>query len=388
MLLPSDRLSLLAASAVLLLLAGCSAPPKIESAPVTYYPAPPLEPRLQFLVSYSGEQDLGGGPSKFATFVVGKEPVRKPISKPYGLALHGGKMYVCDTGLGAIDILDLRTKEMRYFTPGGEGKFVTPVNIAVDQDGTRYVADSSRGQILIFGGDDSYRGAIGGRLHGQARAHAPAPAPAPAPAAASAVANTDTGLKPTDVQIVGDRVYVTDMKSQSVLAYDKGNRQLLFTIPRNPATADVQRKLFAPTNLALDTQGRLYVSDIGGFRVQQYAPDGGFLRQFGQGSGDRPGEFARPKGVAVDREGRVYVVDAATQVVQIFDRDGQLLLFFGGVQGETPGLDLPAKVVIDYEHTALFAPYAAPDFHVEHLVIVTNQLGDRKVSVFGFGHRK
>ena len=83
-----------------------------------------------------------------------------------------------------------------------------------------------------------------------------------------------------------------------------------------------------------------------------------------------------------------YQADAGAQVVQIFDPQGRLLLFFGELQGDAPGLDLPAKVVIDYEHTALFAAYAAPGFQVEHLVIVTNQFGERKVSVFGFGHQK
>ena len=375
---------LAAGAALFSIFAGCSAPPKTESAPVTFYPPAPLPPRLQFLVAYSGEQDLGGGPSKFATFVVGKEPVRKPIAKPYGVALHDGKIYVCDTGLAAVDIMDLRTRELRYFMPGGEGKFVSPVNIAIDRDGTKYIADSARGQILIFGRDDSYQGAIGGRVSAPGRAHT---AFTPAPTLAVPTVS-DAAMKPTDVQIVGDRLYVADMKGQCVLAYDKTKRQLLFTIPRNPATADAPHKLFTPTNLAVDTQGRIYVSDIGAFRVQQYTQEGIHLRQFGQGSGDRPGEFARPKGVAVDREGRVYIVDAATQVVQIFDAEGRLLLFFGGVQGDTPGLDLPAKVVIDYDHTAMFASYVSPDFQIEHLVIVTNQFGERKVSVFGFGHKK
>jgi hypothetical protein len=90
----------------------------------------------------------------------------------------------------------------------------------------------------------------------------------------------------------------------------------------------------------------------------------------------------------VDRAGRVYVVDAASQVVQIFDADGKLLLFFGEPEGSPVGLNLPAKVAIDYDHVGLFQTYAAPDFQVEYLVIVTNQYGDRKVSVFGFGGRK
>ncbi len=380
-------LSLLRALVCLMPLAafwGCSGPPtKTESKPVTYYPASPAAPRLQLLATFSGEQDLGGGPSKFATFVVGKEPILKPIGKPYGVALHGGKMYVCDTGASAIDIMDLQTREFRYFTSSGEGKLVTPINIAIDGDGTRYVADSARGQILVFGRDDVYQGAIGGRLSGPGRAHSHLPAE-PLPAETEG----DDSIKPTDVQISGNRLYVTDLKGRCVRAYEKTTRKLLFTMPRDAASADTKSRLFTPTNLAVDSAGRIYVSDLGAFRVQQYAPDGTFLRQFGQGAGDKPGDFARPKGVAVDRQGRVYVVDAATQVVQVFDNEGKLLLFFGEMQGASPGLDLPAKVAVDYEHTGLFASYAAPDFVIENLVLVTSQIGERKVSVFGFGHKK
>ena len=51
-------------------------------------------------------------------------------------------------------------------------------------------------------------------------------------------------------------------------------------------------------------------------------------------------------------------------------------------------LTLPAAVIVDYDHVGLFQKYAAPDFVVEHLVIITNQYGDHKISVYGLGHKK
>ena len=366
----------------LLLLAlcpGCESTPSMAKHEAVFYPQPPQPPRLQFLVSLSGEQDLGREMSKFASFVVSKPIVTKPIGKPYGVALHEGKLFVCDTGTSSVDILDLKDRSFRYFTPTGEGQFITPINIAVDHDGTRYITDAARGQVLIYGADDHYIGAIGARA---AKGKKPLVAGAQVPPAAGQEA-----LKPTDVLIAGNRLYLTDLNSRTVQVYDKAKRELLFTIPHDPSVAEGNSKLFSPVNLAMDIQGRLYVSDLGAFRVQQYDPDGRFLRSFGAGTGDKPGEFARPKGVAVDRDGRVYVVDAATQVVQIFDQEGRLLLFFGEMLPNAPGLDLPAKVIIDYDHVGLFQKYAAPNFNLEYLAIVTNQFGDRKVSVFGFGHQ-
>ena len=66
------------------------------------------------------------------------------------------------------------------------------------------------------------------------------------------------------------------------------------------------------------------------------------------------------------------------------------LALFGDVQpsGSTVGLALPTKVVIDYDDVDYFQKYVSPDFKVEHLIIVINQIGPRKVSVFGYGHKK
>jgi hypothetical protein len=55
--------------------------------------------------------------------------------------------------------------------------------------------------------------------------------------------------------------------------------------------------------------------------------------------------------------------------------------------GNQPGnLNLPAQVVIDYDNVNLFRSYAAPDFEIEYLIIVTSQYGLRKVNIYGFGH--
>ena len=62
-------------------------------------------------------------------------------------------------------------------------------------------------------------------------------------------------------------------------------------------------------------------------------------------------------------------------------------MFFGVPGKSEAALNLPAKVLIDYDHTERYRRYAAPGFELEYLVLVTNQYGNRKVSVYGFGHR-
>jgi DNA-binding beta-propeller fold protein YncE len=233
-----------------------------------------------------------------------------------------------------------------------------PINVAVDANGTRYVTDTTRGQVLVYSAKDEFLGAIGKKDE----------------------------LKPVGVAVTGNRLYVTDLKTHSVIVYDKAKREPLFSIPRDPDNA--RSRLLSPTNIAIDKQGRVYVSDTGGFYIQIYDADGNYLRTIGE-QGLTPGSFALPKGIAVDREGRVYVVDAATQVIQIFDNQGRILMYFGNPKGSGPGsTSLPAGIAVDYDHLKFFQQYASPDFKLEYLIFITNQYGDQKVSVYGFGHKK
>ena len=322
-----------------------------------FFPPAPDEPRLQFLTSFSSSDDLEQTSSAFRKFIVGVESHSRPIVKPYGVAVYNNKIYVCDTVHNAIDILDLENRKFEYFRPKEESQLLDPINLAFDENGNMYVADSRRGQVVIMDKDGAYLGAIGKKSE----------------------------LKPTDVLIKNEFVYVCDLKSQTVKIFGLKDRQFISSIPAEGATEDA--KLFSPTNIAMDEEGNLYVSDTGAFRVQKYNSKGEFIMSIGS-HGDALGQFARPKGIAVDKEGRVYVVDAAFENVQIFDKDGKLLLFFAEPGGSSVSLVLPAGITIDYSLNDYFSPLIDPGFKVEYLVFVTSQYGDRKVSVFGFGHKK
>lgn len=340
----------------LLLLAGCAAPTAPKPQARYFFPPPPEAPRLQFLASYASSLDVTGGKADFASFVTGQAASKDPIIKPYGLAIRDGKIYVADTMASALEVLDVAKHHFEYFVPDGEGRLPLPVNLVFDTDGTRYVADTGRHQVVVFDPQGKPTGALGAKDE----------------------------MQPCDVLLQGDRLYVADLKGHCVRIFDKGTRKQVGQVPAD--AKDEAAKLFNPTNLAMDSQGRLYVADTGAFQVKVYDPAGKFLRNVGtQGIG--LGEFALPKGIALDRADRLYVVDAATQVIQIFDPEGKLLMFFGEPKESPVGLALPAKVIVDYDNVKFFQSYAAPGFTLEYLVLVTNQVGDRKVAVFGFGHR-
>jgi DNA-binding beta-propeller fold protein YncE len=334
------------------ILGGCATTAPKDSEHV-FFPPPPDEPRIQFLTAFGTEADLDEA-GKFTDFVLGSDKITRPIWKPYGVAVTKGTVYVCDTQAANLGIVDLQKHKIRYVRPGGREAMQTPINVAVDAAGNRYVTDTKREQVLIYNKDDRQIDAIG--KQGE--------------------------MKPCGIFIAGNRLYVTDLAGHCVRVYSLPARQLLLSVPRDPK--DEKSKLHSPTNVSVDQDGRIYVSDTGGFTTKVFDAEGNHIRTVGE-LGLNAGMFALPKGIAVDRERRMYVVDGATAVVQMFDDQGRLLMYFGEPKSSGPaGLYLPAGIAVDYENLPLFQKYVAPGFKLDHLIFVTNQAGRQKVSVYGF----
>jgi predicted membrane-bound mannosyltransferase/DNA-binding beta-propeller fold protein YncE len=86
-------------------------------------------------------------------------------------------------------------------------------------------------------------------------------------------------------------------------------------------------ELFAPRNVDIGPDGRVYVADSGNHRIQVYDADGSFLDQWG-GSGTEPGRFNEPWGLLVTDD-HVYVADTWNHRIQKFTLDGVLVGVFG-----------------------------------------------------------
>ena len=344
------------ASSVLLLVlaftAACATAPKQEIAEV-FYPDPPAPPRLQFLTSFTGENDVVGKKSAFEAFVTGIKESSRRLDKPYGVAIWDGKIYVSDLNQG-IMIFDLAKGSYSSLQGAqGMGKLLQPVNIRIDADGNKYVSDPIRGQVIIFDRNDFYVNAFG----------------------------DPATWKPVDAVPRGDELYVSDMKNARVTVVERKSGAVLRQIGNE---GEPSQQLSRPTNLAFDTENHLFVSDAGRFQVVKYDRDGHYLGAVGD-LGTESGTFARPKGIAIDRQDRLFAIDAAFSNVQIFNKEGYLLLFFGAA-GRAPGdLNLPSQIAVDYDHIKYFKTYANKNFEIESLVIVANQFGSRMINVYGFG---
>jgi sugar lactone lactonase YvrE len=339
--------------ALTVMAAACAAPVRKKEPPV-FFPAAPEFPRIQYLISFSGLRDIEEQ-SAFNRFVVGEKQDLK-VDKPYGVAIYDGKIYVCDTN-ATVAVFDLKRKKFETLQGAvGPGKLSEPLNISIDADGTKYVTDPVRGQIVVFDRNDDYVKAYG----------------------------TPGAWRPVDAVPFGDRLYVADMGNGVVKVFDLQGGAAVKTIGDK---GEPSERLDRPTNLAFDPEGYLYVTDVGRFQVVKFDRDGHFKGAIGQ-LGDNLGHFARPKGIAIDRERRLYAVDASFNNVQIFNKDGRLLMFFGENGNQRGGFLLPAKVAIDYDNLQYFERYVQADFQPEYLVLVTSQFGDRRVSVLAYGKEK
>jgi DNA-binding beta-propeller fold protein YncE len=350
-----NRFIALACAAVILAIAGCAAPVKKKEIAVFFPPAPNL-PRIQYLASFTQQDDIEKQ-SAFDVFVRG-ENLKTSLNKPYGVAIYDGKIYVCDTN-ATVMVFDFKEKKF-YPLEGakGRGKLIQPANISIDKDGTKYVSDPIRGQVVVFDRDDRYVRAYG--LPGK--------------------------WKPVSAVTYGNEIYVVDEMNGEIKVLDKNNGGFVRTIGKR---GKPEEQLYRPTNAAMDKEGNIYVSDFARFHIVKFDRDGHFLRTFGK-LGDAIGDFARPRGLAVDRNDNLYAVDAAFNNVQIFDKEGRVLMFFGnlGSAHERGSLILPAQVVVDYDNLKYFQQYVDPSFDAEQLIIVTSQFGTRMVNVYALGKEK
>jgi hypothetical protein len=346
-------------------------PPKKEKQlePV-FFPPFPDKPRLQFLRSFYSFESLWSNEGEgdqaksgwFEEFIVGTEDKQPQlrIVKPYGTAMYDGKLYVCDIARGVL-VLDFKSRTHSYLTD--DSRLINPINIFID-NGNKYVCDPRAPGVFVFDKSDKLT-AIFSRLGGNQ-------------------------LVPLDVAVRGQRCYVTEQNSRQVIVLDKVTGEEISRIGKplpedsgiQQADENAQFKLIG--DLAFDQEGNLYVTDRMTAQISKFDTEGRFVRTFG-GLGGPMSNFIRPKGIAIDREDRMWVVDAATQMCKIYDAAGLWLLYFG-MGGNRPGMMyVPATVTLDYDHVDLFKEYAVEGAKLEFLVIITNQYGPNKVSVYGFG---
>ena len=127
-----------------------------------------------------------------------------------------------------------------------------------------------------------------------------------------------------------DQVWCIERETHCVHKFTRDG-ELLLTLG-TPGRQGAEGQPFRlPTDLALDREGCIYVSDgYGNACVHKFAPDGQWIKTWGR-PGKGPGEFDLPHCVRFDQRDRLMVADRANNRIQFFDSEGNYLEEWGGL---------------------------------------------------------
>ncbi|MCH2373348.1 MAG: peptidyl-alpha-hydroxyglycine alpha-amidating lyase family protein [Planctomycetes bacterium] len=103
-----------------------------------------------------------------------------------------------------------------------------------------------------------------------------------------------------------------------------------------------------PTNVALASDGSMYISDgYGNCRIHKFSPEGELLFSWGE-AGDGPGQFNLPHGICLDSAGNVFVADRENNRLQVFSPKGEFI-------EEWPGVIRPCQIYLDSDDNVFVA---------------------------------
>lgn len=188
---------------------------------------------------------------------VGTAPDR--FEDPIGIAVARGKVYVADARNHRVQVFDLSGKLLRAIGHGGTGPGALgrPMNIAL-ANGKLYVADYWNDDIAVFSVDNTPLQVIGHGGSGPGKFKAP-----------SGVAVLPNG-----------NLVVADFYNQRVLEL-RSDGTFVHQWGETDKKGYVHAGFFNyPTDVVTDAHGNIYVTDGYNDRIQEFGPNGRFIRMW------------------------------------------------------------------------------------------------------------
>ena len=290
------------------------------------------------------------------------------LPAPTGLAFGaGGNLYLCDNfanrvrAISPFGIINLTagTNIPGFSGDGGAAAAASLSDcqgIAADSSGNIYVADTGNRRIRKISASRNISTVAGNGLNafaGDGQSAVNASLSGPLGVAVDSQGNlyiADTGNN-----------RIRKVTAGGIISTIAGSDTAGYSGDRGPAVAAT---LNAPSRLALDSSGNLYISDTGNNVVRRISTSGiittvagnGTARFSGDGGPATAASLANPQGLAVDSSGVLYIADSDNHRVRRVGRDGNIFTLVGngipissgnGRSPEQAGLIEPVDVALD-----------------------------------------
>jgi uncharacterized protein (TIGR03437 family) len=261
------------------------------------------------------------------------------LSGPTGLALNNGSLYISDTlnsRVRQVAASGTISTVAGNGTPGpsgdggpaGSANLDLPTGLAFDPAGNLYIADSLNFRVRSVD-PSSVIATFAGATPGPAGC-------AGFGADGDSATLTPLCLPQGVVAGLAGNVYIADTKHNRVILVDALGD--IYTVAGNGTAGDAGAgntswgELNAPQGVALDSSGNLYIADTGNHRIRMLAPSGAISTVAGTGtagfSGDggaaAAAELNAPSAIAVDASGNVYIADTGNHRVRLVTTDGNV----------------------------------------------------------------
>lgn len=258
---------------------------------------------------------LGGGLTGLVRYLLYREPAVAPAIQEFTIYLRRDLadkvLFKADAAGGttpstAFNLFD------RVGRGRGAGQFDAPRGIAVDRQGSIFVVDTVNTRLQKFDAQGAFQWMVGGAGNGPGQFARVQNGPGP-----TGIAVDNQGsIYVADTW--NHRIVKLDPQGKFLTAWGgffntQGNADLNRQHPRD---------FYGPRGLAVGPDGALYVTDTGNKRVLVFDAEGQFLRQWGS-AGVGAENLNEPVGIAVDAAGTVYVVDTFNGRIATFDPQGQ-----------------------------------------------------------------
>ena len=302
--------------------------------------------------------------------------IETEISLVDGITLDNkGNMYIAMREHNIISRIDTKGMMTRYAGSGQSGfsgdggpaanaSFRVPAGLAFDPEGNLYIADrenhrvrkvDTKGNISTFAGigEAGFSGDEG--------------------PAVKAMLNLPSGV----VVDKKGNLYISDRSNDRIRVVDKkgvirtyaGSGVAGFQGDAGPA---LKAQLDKPFGIALDETKNLYIADRNNNRVRKVSPDGIITTVAGDGGfffmGDNGPAYrasiAAPTGVALDSKGNLYIADRNNNRVRVVDRTGMIRTVVGTGQQDYNGDSEVAR------ETNLYLPFGLTVDSNDNLLVI------------------